>query len=137
MSWQYVPIWYHVIFTAILLPLAILAGKMINKRLEQGGRPAVIMWKMIFYFVLVNLGYFALVFTICTIGFEYDKANQLYPEVVQLSYDLSISGVYGQRWVRFWQVAVPSGLLTDLVIGSFWYLKRLAKPVSLNDANTY
>jgi hypothetical protein len=29
MSWQYVPIWYHVIFTAILLPLAIMGGKLI------------------------------------------------------------------------------------------------------------
>lgn len=30
MSWQYVPLWYHVIFTAILLPLAILGGRLIN-----------------------------------------------------------------------------------------------------------
>ena len=30
MSWQYVPIWYHVIFTAILLPMAIIGGKLIN-----------------------------------------------------------------------------------------------------------
>ena len=30
MSWQYVPIWYHVIFTAMLLPLAILGGKLIT-----------------------------------------------------------------------------------------------------------
>ena len=30
MSWQYVPIWYHVIFTPILLPMAILGGKLIN-----------------------------------------------------------------------------------------------------------
>ena len=28
MSWKYVPIWYHVSFTAILLPLAILGGKL-------------------------------------------------------------------------------------------------------------
>ena len=31
MSWQYVPIWYHVIFTAILLPMAIMGGKLITK----------------------------------------------------------------------------------------------------------
>lgn len=31
MSWQYVPIWYHLIFTAILLPLAIAGGKLITK----------------------------------------------------------------------------------------------------------
>ena len=30
MSWQYVPIWYHVIFTATLLPLAIVGGKLIS-----------------------------------------------------------------------------------------------------------
>ena len=28
MSWPYVPLWYHVIFTAILLPMAILGGKL-------------------------------------------------------------------------------------------------------------
>ncbi|MGI9065161.1 MAG: hypothetical protein ACR2HX_01975 [Pyrinomonadaceae bacterium] len=28
MSWPYVPIWYHVIFTAILLPIAIMGGKL-------------------------------------------------------------------------------------------------------------
>jgi hypothetical protein len=30
MSWQYVPVWYQVIFTAILLPLAIVGGKLIT-----------------------------------------------------------------------------------------------------------
>ena len=30
MSWPYVPIWYHVIFTALLLPLAIMGGKLIT-----------------------------------------------------------------------------------------------------------
>lgn len=30
MSWQYVPIWYHVVFTLLLLPMAILGGKLIN-----------------------------------------------------------------------------------------------------------
>ena len=28
MSWPYVPIWYHVIFTAILLPMTIIGGKL-------------------------------------------------------------------------------------------------------------
>ena len=28
MSWPYVPIWYHVIFTAILIPMAIMGGKL-------------------------------------------------------------------------------------------------------------
>ena len=30
MSWQYVPLWYHVVFTAMLLPLAVLGGKLIS-----------------------------------------------------------------------------------------------------------
>ena len=30
MSWPYVPIWYHVIFTAILLPMVIMGGKLIT-----------------------------------------------------------------------------------------------------------
>jgi hypothetical protein len=30
MSWQYVSSWYHVIFTAILLPMAIIGGKLIT-----------------------------------------------------------------------------------------------------------
>ena len=28
MSWPYVPIWYHVIFTALLLPMTIVGGKL-------------------------------------------------------------------------------------------------------------
>lgn len=30
MSWQYVPIWYHVVFTAMLLPMAVVGGKLIS-----------------------------------------------------------------------------------------------------------
>lgn len=30
MSWPYVPIWYHVIFTAMLFPLVILGGKLVS-----------------------------------------------------------------------------------------------------------
>jgi hypothetical protein len=30
MSWPYVPIWYHVIFTALLIPMTILGGKLIT-----------------------------------------------------------------------------------------------------------
>lgn len=28
MSWPYVPIWYHVVFTAILLPMTIMGGRL-------------------------------------------------------------------------------------------------------------
>ena len=30
MSWPYVPIWHHVVFTAILLPMAIMGSKLIT-----------------------------------------------------------------------------------------------------------
>ena len=30
MSWRHVPLWYHIVFTAMLLPMAILGGKLIN-----------------------------------------------------------------------------------------------------------
>lgn len=28
MSWRYVPIWYHVVFTALLIPMTIMGGKL-------------------------------------------------------------------------------------------------------------
>ena len=31
MSWPYVPVWYHFIFTAILLPMAVVGGKLKTK----------------------------------------------------------------------------------------------------------
>ncbi len=30
MSWQYVPLWYHAVFTLMLLPLAIVGGKLVS-----------------------------------------------------------------------------------------------------------
>ena len=30
MSWPYVPIWYHVVFTALLIPMTIMGGKLIT-----------------------------------------------------------------------------------------------------------
>jgi hypothetical protein len=30
MSWPYVPIWYHILFTALLLPMAIMGGKLLR-----------------------------------------------------------------------------------------------------------
>lgn len=37
MSWPYVPIWYHVIFTALLIPMTIIGGKLkeIRRALEE------------------------------------------------------------------------------------------------------
>jgi hypothetical protein len=30
MSWPYVPVWYHVVFTAMLLPLVVIGGRLAN-----------------------------------------------------------------------------------------------------------
>jgi hypothetical protein len=35
MSWPYVPIWYHVIFTSLLLPMTIMGGKLKTNRLDK------------------------------------------------------------------------------------------------------
>ena len=32
MSWPYVPIWYHVIFTALLIPMTIMGGKLKRRK---------------------------------------------------------------------------------------------------------
>lgn len=31
MSWPYVPVWYHVLFTAVLLPMAVVGGRLKSK----------------------------------------------------------------------------------------------------------
>ena len=30
MSWPFVPIWYHVVFTALLIPMAMVGGKLLS-----------------------------------------------------------------------------------------------------------
>lgn len=37
MSWSYMPLWYHVIFTAILLPMTMLGGKLKTSAKEKVG----------------------------------------------------------------------------------------------------
>lgn len=32
MSWPYVPVWYHLLFTGLLLPMALLGGKLKSKK---------------------------------------------------------------------------------------------------------
>ena len=39
LSWPYVPLWYHVIFTAILIPMAILGGKLTTATLNRFSSP--------------------------------------------------------------------------------------------------
>ena len=74
-------------------------------------------------FVLVNFLFAALVISIYAIGYEYDKANKLFSENKQLSYDLSMT-VYGQRWVRFAESMLGLGFLADCVILMMWYRNK-------------
>jgi len=81
------------------------------------------MWKTILIFLLINLAFIALIVGIYAVGFEYDKANKLYPETVQVSYDVSISGVYGQRWIRLAKILISFGVIINFVVGFIWYRK--------------
>ena len=98
------------------------------------------MWKSILIFLLANLVFIVLVVALYAIGFEYDKANKLYPETVQLSYDVSISGVYGQRWVRLAQTLISFGVIIDFVMGFIWYRKIQSKgenKISIYDEESF
>lgn len=70
------------------------------------------MLKKIFLFVVANFLFVALVIAIYGIGYEYDKANKVYPESKSVSYDVSMQ-VYGERWVRFAKMMFIIGLLAN------------------------
>lgn len=78
------------------------------------------MSKRLLYFFLLNIVYFVLVVAIYAVGYEYDKAHKLYPELISFSYHTLGYG-YGQRWMRFLKYAVWFGILSDAVIGYIWY----------------
>ncbi len=81
------------------------------------------MRKKIFYLIIANLIFAALVVVIVEVGYEYDKAYKLYPEMKQLSYDLSMR-VYGERWVRFVKWSFVVGFITNAVLVTIWLRKR-------------
>jgi hypothetical protein len=84
--------------------------------------------------ILSNLLFVALAVAIYGIGYEYDKANKLYPESKDVSYDLSML-VYGERWVRFVEVMLGLGIGADAVLLMFWY-RNIQKKSLLNDMET-
>lgn len=87
-------------------------------------------WRTILYFLITNLIFVGLILGIYAVGFEYDKANKLCPETVQVSYDVSLSGIYGQRWVRFAQIMLSVGAIIDVVVCFIWYRKNQSKKES-------
>ena len=86
------------------------------------------MWKTILYFLLINFAFVILVVGIYAIGFEYDNAHQIYPETVRVSYDLSLAGRYGQRWVKFLKIMLIFGVLADIVAVSIYYTRNQKTP---------
>lgn len=74
--------------------------------------------------LIFNIVFIIWAVTIFAIGFEYDKANQLYPETVQVSYDLSMGGVFGPRWIRFLKISTLFLVIFDIVIGFILYRRN-------------
>jgi hypothetical protein len=92
------------------------------------------MLRKVVHFIVANLLFISLVIAIYAIGYEYDKANKLYPESKNLSYDLSILA-YGERWIRFVEIMLVLGIVTDAVILMFWY-RNIHKQSLLNVMDT-
>ena len=61
--------------------------------------------------------------TIYALGYEYDKANELYLESVFFASDASIS-TYGRRWSRLSQIILLITLLFDIILIFLWFRKR-------------
>jgi hypothetical protein len=74
-------------------------------------------------FLTANLLFAVFVTAVYAVGYEYDKANKLYPESKQLSYDLSMQ-VYGQRWERVAKTLIAVGIVIDATLLLVWYRKR-------------
>jgi hypothetical protein len=90
------------------------------------------MVKKVSLFILGNIIFVAVVVAIYGIGYEYDKAYLLYPEMKRMSYDLSMQ-VYGERWGRIAKFLLAFGVLSDVVILLSWYRKRQNKQKSFLD----
>jgi hypothetical protein len=85
------------------------------------------MVKRIILLIVANIIFLACVVAIYAIGYEYDRAHKLYPESIRLSYDVSMGGVYGQRWERTAKFSLIVGGLANVVILLSWYRKRQRK----------
>ena len=79
--------------------------------------------------ILVGANLIAIVLTIAiyAIGFTYDKAHQIYPESVRVSYDVSLGGVYGERWYRLMLGLLCTLGVADAVIVMIFLLRRSSK----------
>ncbi len=78
------------------------------------------MKKKIVKFLLLNFFLFAIAVGIYAVGYEYDKANKLYPEMYDFASDASIM-TYGKRWERIAIAVISFGVLFDVVAIMIWY----------------
>ena len=80
------------------------------------------MTKTIRDFLLLNVAFVILTVAVYAIGYEYDKANQLYSETINFD-DLSLMA-YGQRWKRITMASSLIVVIADIVTIFIWYRKR-------------
>ncbi|HXG84411.1 MAG TPA: hypothetical protein VNI84_10320 [Pyrinomonadaceae bacterium] len=85
------------------------------------------MKKLIRNLIFVSLLFFALALGSISFGYEYDKANKLYPETKWVSYDLAIGNVYGERTQRLAKASFSFGILLDAIAIVIWYRDRKNK----------
>ena len=76
-----------------------------------------------------NFFFAILVTTVYAIGYEYDKANKLYPEMYYFS-DAGIE-VYGQRWERIAEGLILFGMVVDTGLIANWYMGKQRRGQSI------
>ena len=72
------------------------------------------MQKKIIKLILLNIFLFTCAVVIYAVGYEYDKANKIYPEMYFFASDASIM-VYGKRWERISKIIASITVIIDSV----------------------
>lgn len=81
------------------------------------------MTKTIRNFLLLNFAFVISAVVVYAVGYEHDKANELYSEAYQFTYDASLM-VYGKRWERLVKASVSFVVIADIIAGFIWYRKK-------------
>ena len=83
--------------------------------------------------LLISIFLFALSHICFRFGSDYDEKYKLYPETIQLSYDLFIGNIYGERWRRLSDTLILFGLFLDVVALVIWYRGKQSEDKSILD----
>ncbi|MGI8811511.1 MAG: hypothetical protein ACR2IH_03165 [Pyrinomonadaceae bacterium] len=78
------------------------------------------MLKKVALLILANIIFTTAIIAIYAVGYEHDKAYQLFPESKLVSYDVGMQ-VYGQRWARLVKFFFIAGVLADAAVLLGWY----------------